>query len=74
MRVNVFVATDDGKSPHDLLVLPYGPMAGIPAHLQHLDWRNLATTLTDDKLLGKGAAEIEAAIARDGYALVAPTG
>lgn len=74
MRVNVFIALDDGKMPHELLVLPYGPTAVIPTHLRHLDWQNLATTMTDDKLLGRASAEIDASIARDGYALVLPTG
>lgn len=74
MRVNVFVAVNDGKTPHDLLVLAYGPLAGIPAHLEHLDWRNLATTMTNDKLLGASAHSIEDSIARDGFALVPATG
>lgn len=70
MRVNVFIAQNDGQAPHELLVLPYGPLAGIPRHLKHLDWRNLATTLSDDKLLGRSGANIQADIARQGYSLV----
>ncbi|MHA6731646.1 hypothetical protein [Devosia sp. A369] len=72
--MNVFVASNDGKTPHELLVLPYEPQGGIPPHLQHLLWRNLATTMTDDKLLGRPAAAIEEEIARLGYALIPSTG
>lgn len=74
MRVNVFVARNDGKTPHDLLVLPYGPLGGIPQYLMHLDWRNLATTMSDNKMLGRSAAAIEEDIALCGYALVPTTG
>ncbi|MHA6731183.1 hypothetical protein [Devosia sp. A369] len=71
--MNVFIAADGEKTQHELLVLPYGPLGGIPAHLRHLDWRNLATTMTDDKLLGMSPAWVEAAITRNGYALVQST-
>ncbi len=74
MPVNVFIsAVAEGQSPQ-LLVLPLGPDAAIPAHLREIEWRHFATTLTADKLLGASAASIEADIARDGYSLVAPTG
>ncbi|MBB4051128.1 hypothetical protein GGR20_000746 [Devosia subaequoris] len=74
MQVNVFISDQkDGKAPQ-LLVLPMGPEAVIPRHLQHQEWRHFATTMTDDKLLGAPSPEIEAAIARDRYALVSPTG
>lgn len=68
--MNVFVASDDGKVPHELLVLPWGPLGGITSHLKHLVWRNLATTMTDDKLLGNEAERIKAEIATKGYAIV----
>ncbi|MHA6690611.1 hypothetical protein [Devosia sp. A449] len=71
--MNVFVAANDRKTPHELLVLPWGPLGGIPDHLQHLDWRNLATTMTDDKLLGNEAERIKAEIASKGYAIVRAT-
>lgn len=74
MQVNVFIARDDGKTPHSLLVLPFGPMAAIPKHLTELDWEHFVITRTDDKLLGASSSEIEAEIASNGYALVNPTG
>ena len=74
MQVNVFISEiAEGQSPQ-LLVLPLGPEAVIPRHLQEYEWRHFATTLTADKLLGAPAALIEADIARDGYSLVSPTG
>ena len=57
-----------------LLVLPYGPMASIPRHLQGADWSYFATTTTGDKLMGAPAATVEAGIAQHGYVLVSPTG
>jgi hypothetical protein len=74
MQVNVFISTThDGEEP-SLLVLPFGPQASIPRHLQGIDWRHLAVTSPEDKLLGASAREIDAAIAGHGYALVRPTG
>lgn len=70
MRVNVFVAADDRKAPHEFLVLPWGPLGGISRHLTHLVWRNLATTMINDKLLGNEAGRIKAEVARKGYAIV----
>lgn len=49
MKVNVFITQDDGKTPRELLVLHYGLLGGISEYLQHLEWRNLAATLTDDR-------------------------
>lgn len=69
MRVNLFTAADDGNSL-GLLVLPYGPMGGIPSHLRHLAWRNIATTTSDDPLLAFSPAKIETEIACNGFALV----
>jgi hypothetical protein len=74
MQVNIFIARDDQRSPHALLVLPFGPMAAIPHELRHLDWEHFVTTMTDDKLLGASAKTIEAELARSGFALVQPTG
>lgn len=74
MQVNVLISEAVGKSPPALLVLPYGPLAAIPRHLQGMSWRHLAITGVDDKLLGASAAAIEASIAEAGYALVSPTG
>ena len=75
MQVNVFISTPAAVDEvPSLLVLPYGPAAAIPRHLQGLEWRHLATTMSDDKLLGASAADVQQRIERDGYAVVAPTG
>lgn len=74
MQVNVFISKGNAEHAPTLLVLPCGPLAAIPRHLQGLEWRHFAVTSPDDKLLGARAAEIEADIAEDGYALVKPTG
>lgn len=74
MRVNVFIADRSGEGPTQLLVLSLGPEAAIPRHLQHLEWRHFATTMTDDKLLGAPSSDIEKSIAQHGFALVSPTG
>jgi len=74
MRVNVFISASTDGEPPQLLVLSLGPEAVIPRHLQHLEWRHFATTMTDDKLLGASSVDVESAIAKDGYALVSPTG
>jgi len=74
MRVNVFISDQSGDEPLRLLVLSVGPEAVIPRHLQHLEWRHFATTMTDDKLLGASSSDIEKAIAKQGFALVSPTG
>ncbi|WP_297105612.1 hypothetical protein [uncultured Devosia sp.] len=74
MQVNVFISAGTEENPPKLLVLPLGPEAAIPRHLQGTEWRHFATTMTDDRLLGARAADIEADIAANGYALVAPTG
>lgn len=74
MQVNVLVCEMGKQCPPALLILPYGPMAAIPRHLQGMSWRHLAITAADDKLLGAPAGEVELAIAENGYALVQPTG
>ena len=53
---------------------PTAPWPQYPRHLQGADWVYFATTTTDDKLIGAAAETVEAGIARDGYALVSPTG
>ncbi|AVF02923.1 MULTISPECIES: hypothetical protein [Devosia] len=74
MQVNVFVSkASEGEEPA-LLILPYGPAAAIPPHLQGLEWRHLAITSPEDKLIGADTGEIEVSIAEHGYALVKPTG
>ena len=74
MQVNVFIAKTADEVAPTLLVLPYGPTAAIPRHLQGIEWRHFATTMTDDKLIGAQAEDVEDALSSHGYALVAPTG
>lgn len=74
MQVNVFVLKAGNDSPPTLLVLPYGPMAAIPPHLQGVNWTYLATTTSDDKLIGAQSIAVEEDIGRVGYALVMRTG
>lgn len=73
MQVNVFISEvqPDGE-PAAVLVLPYGPVAAIPTHLQDVVWRYFATTEADDKIIGLGREGVEAAIASDGYVLTVP--
>ena len=76
MQVNVFISDVDGnsgKAPR-LLILPADPDASIPQNLRSYEWTYFATTNTSDKLIGATAEVVEAAIVRDGYALVSPTG
>lgn len=74
MQVNVFISAPlEGEEP-SLLVLPYGPEAAIPKHLQEMRWRHLAVTSPEDKLLGADATMIKDTIDDCGYALVKPTG
>lgn len=72
MQVNVFVASKASGEPPTILVLPFGPTAVIPRHLLALDWRHLAVTMTDDRLIGAPAVDVEAAIGQHGYALLSP--
>lgn len=74
MQVNVFIAKAADGAATTLLVLPHGPMAAIPRHLQGVEWSYFATTTADDKLIGATAETIEQGIGRDGYAVVSPTG
>lgn len=74
MQVNVFISEiNEGEEP-TLLVLPYGPLAAIPTHIQGLEWRNLAVASSTDSLLGESEEVIKAAISEKGYALVKPVG
>ena len=70
MQVNVFITRLDRQMQNGLLVLPYGPQTNIPHHLRHLSWHNLATTMTNDRLLSAPADQIEADIKTQGFAVV----
>lgn len=72
MQVNAFVSEvqQDGV-PTQMLVLPYGPEAAIPAHLRAIEWRYFATTEADN-IIGLRAGEVEVAMAERGYAIVKP--
>lgn len=73
MRVNVFISeVQQNGTAAQMLVLPYGPEATIPAHLQHMGWRHLAVAEADDKIIGLTKGEVEAGLARDGYLMLAP--
>lgn len=73
MQVNVFVSEvkQDGE-PTSMLVLPFGPEAAIPKHLQGLEWRYLATVDADDPVIGSPAGGVASALASDGYVLTTP--
>ncbi|MFD2646377.1 hypothetical protein ACFSX5_01055 [Devosia albogilva] len=73
MQVNVYVSElhQDGQ-PTQMLVLPFGPDAAIPAHLQNMQWRYFATTEVDDRIIGLTRGEVEVALHRDGYLIVTP--
>lgn len=73
MQVNLLIAKAAEDEAPTLLLLPYGPQAANPRHLQGLERRNFATNMTDDRLIGAPTESVEQSIARDGYALVAPT-
>jgi hypothetical protein len=73
VQVNVFVSdTHQDAAAPQLLVLPFGPMVSVPGHLHHVSWRYFATTEADDRIIGLTKGEVEVALARDGYLLVAP--
>jgi hypothetical protein len=74
MQVNIFISRPVDTEAPRLLVLPYGPTAAVPRHLQGVVWDYVATTSTEDKLIGAASIAVEEGIARDGFALVAPTG
>lgn len=71
MQVNVFVSEvrQDG-GPTQMLVLPFGPEAAIPTHLQGIEWRYFATTEADDRIINVPPGEVEVALAADGYLVV----
>lgn len=73
MQVNVFIARN-GESRQTLLVMPYGPVAAIPDHLQHQNWRSLATTTSDDVLLQGNHDTICEELRRYGFALLQQSG
>lgn len=72
MQVNVFISKTVSGDPPILLVLPFGPLVAIPSHLRDIEWRHLAVTMSDDRLLGASAETVEYAMERNGYALVLP--
>ncbi|MBJ3784015.1 hypothetical protein [Devosia sediminis] len=68
MQVNVFISPPEHNgSPTQVLVLPAGPEASIPKHLQHIDWRYFATTVAGDSVIGADKGEVEVALASQGY-------
>lgn len=73
MQVNVFisVAQNIDVAP-TFLLLPLRPQAGIPQHLQGIEWRYVTTTEADDRIIGLAPDDVESALNRDGY-LVTPT-
>ena len=71
MQVNVLVRDGADADDTPLLVLPFGCEAAIPEHLCKVRWRELATAMTDDRLLWPGQSRIEADIALQGYSLLA---
>lgn len=73
MQVNVFISPVDHTGlPTQMLVLPFGPEAAIPKHLQHVDWRYFASTVAGDSVIGAEKGEVEVALASDGYLLTRP--
>lgn len=73
MQVNVFISevTQDG-APTAMLVLPSGPEAAIPPHLQHVDWRYFATVDSKDEIICRATGDVDTALAADGFALTTP--
>lgn len=73
MQVNVFVSeVKQNGEPTSMLVLPAGPEAAIPKHLQDIEWRYLATTDAGDTLIGYSRESIEFLMTTDGYFLTTP--
>ena len=71
MQVNVFVSEPrQNETLRQLLLLPYGLEAVIPPHLRGIDWRYLATTQADDKLIDLPTGEVDVAMVSDGYVVV----
>jgi hypothetical protein len=74
MKLNVFIANGSADQPVQLLVVPFGPGACIPKHLQNISWRDFATNAdSTDALLGADAEKVRRDLERDGYALVHPS-
>ena len=73
MQVNVFISEvkQDGELTQ-MLVLPTGPSAAIPAHLQHRSWRYFATTDADDQCIGLPKGEVGVALSVAEYLLTTP--
>ena len=71
MQVNILISSDVGGVRTPMLVTPFGEDAAIPQHLCAMQWRSLATTDTDDRLLRVRRLRIGAEIACRGYSLLA---
>lgn len=74
MQVVIFISDVDGNmgSPPRLLILPADLGDTVPPNLRSYEWTYLARTTTKDERIGPHAAEVEASIARDGYAILLP--
>jgi hypothetical protein len=73
VQVNVYVSeVHQHGLPTQMLVLPFGPEAKIPVHLQDVQWRHFATTEADDQIIGLTRGAVEVALACDGYLLLSP--
>ncbi|QQR38025.1 hypothetical protein [Devosia rhizoryzae] len=73
MQVNVFISEvqQDGERTQ-MLVLPTGPAAAIPIHLQDRNWRYFATTDADDQCIGLPKGEVSVALSVAEYLLTTP--
>ncbi|MET3900846.1 hypothetical protein ABIB57_004814 [Devosia sp. UYZn731] len=70
MQVNVLISDDAGPRAW-LLVLPFGEANIVPTEISRFHWRDLATALTDDRLLRTNRSRIEAELECRGYSLIA---
>ncbi len=68
-QVDVFIATVDGQSHRELLVMPRD-LQNFPQLHEERTWRHLAVTNLSDRLLLTAAPIIQAEIAAQGYAIL----
>lgn len=74
MQVNVFISEIEHEGERtQMLVLPTGPEAMIPNHLQHRNWRYFATTDADDQCIGMPKGEVGVALSVADYLLTTPS-
>ena len=66
LRVQVFFAHAQRK----VLVLPAGSNTDLPPSVKHLEWRKVAETTLDDRLLAPASPIVEAELGAHGYALL----